>query len=370
MSWLLADEDDPRHWLTETGFRVDQDLLGRPLAHPLRRLAALLLDLAAVGGIVLSKVISPWLFALVGGWLLWRVADPEADIRLPSEGLRIAFRVAALGTAGVAAVVMVAGMFGGGETAGSEAAESAAAPDSAAAAVRSLRSAGSVDSAVERAAGHALELYRGGAPRDEVAARLEELLEETAEEGAGGWSSSWEQVRDRALARLDSAASRRAAVRDSLRTSLAAALRERDTARVTDLASRLLGAPRPPGSRQLRARVEHLESELERARRPPSVLEAAWGTLNDFGLGLGWLGTYFTAFLTLWRGRTPGKRLLGIRVVRIDGEPVTTWDAFSRFGGYAAGVLTGLLGFAQVLWHPNRQGVHDRIAGTVVIEER
>lgn len=55
--------------------------------------------------------------------------------------------------------------------------------------------------------------------------------------------------------------------------------------------------------------------------------------------------------------------------VRIDGGSITTWDAFSRFGGYAASVLTGLLGFAQLLWDPNRQALRDRIAGTVVIED-
>lgn len=27
----------------------------------------------------------------------------------------------------------------------------------------------------------------------------------------------------------------------------------------------------------------------------------------------------------------------------------------------------GLLGFARVYWDPNRQGIHDRIAGTAVV---
>lgn len=104
-------------------------------------------------------------------------------------------------------------------------------------------------------------------------------------------------------------------------------------------------------------------------RQPPTVIDLVRGLLNDLGLGLGWLGLCFTAALALWRRRTPGKRLLGNRVVRIDGDSITTWDAFSRFGGYAASVLTGLLGFAQLLWDPNRQALRDRIAGTVVIED-
>lgn len=40
-----------------------------------------------------------------------------------------------------------------------------------------------------------------------------------------------------------------------------------------------------------------------------------------------------------------------------------------RFGGYAASIATGLVGFLQVLWDANRQGLHDRIAGTVVLRE-
>jgi uncharacterized RDD family membrane protein YckC len=46
------------------------------------------------------------------------------------------------------------------------------------------------------------------------------------------------------------------------------------------------------------------------------------------------------------------------------------WFAFERFGGYAAGIATGLFGFAQLYWDPNRQAIHDRVARTVVIRSR
>ena len=77
-----------------------------------------------------------------------------------------------------------------------------------------------------------------------------------------------------------------------------------------------------------------------------------------------------TVFLSWWNGQTVGKKLMGIRVVRLDGEPITWWVAFERAGGYAAGFATGLLGFAQVWWDANRQGIHDRIVGTVVIVDK
>ena len=58
------------------------------------------------------------------------------------------------------------------------------------------------------------------------------------------------------------------------------------------------------------------------------------------------------------------------QVVRLNGQPITLWVAFERLGGYAAGVATGLLGFFQIFWDPNRQGIHDRIAGTAVIRTK
>ena len=71
--------------------------------------------------------------------------------------------------------------------------------------------------------------------------------------------------------------------------------------------------------------------------------------------------------LSGWKGQTVGKKMMRIRVVRLDGEPINWWTAFERAGGYAAGFATGLLGFAQVYWDANRQGIHDHIVGTVVV---
>ncbi|MEM7249412.1 MAG: RDD family protein, partial [Acidobacteriota bacterium] len=76
---------------------------------------------------------------------------------------------------------------------------------------------------------------------------------------------------------------------------------------------------------------------------------------------------YFTYFTAAFSGRTPGKWFFGMRVVQLDGQPLTWWRSFERFGGYAAGLATGLLGFAQVLWDRNRQGIQDKIAETVVL---
>ncbi|MCA9785029.1 MAG: RDD family protein, partial [Candidatus Cloacimonetes bacterium] len=76
---------------------------------------------------------------------------------------------------------------------------------------------------------------------------------------------------------------------------------------------------------------------------------------------------YFTGFTWLLRGRTPGKWLLGIRVLRLNGKPMGLWDSFGRAGGYSASVSTAFLGFLEAIRDSNRMALHDRIAGTVVI---
>lgn len=123
---------------------------------------------------------------------------------------------------------------------------------------------------------------------------------------------------------------------------------------------------------RMRGEIRELrERERERERDERGVVLAFLGRIaDDLGIGFGWAALYFTAFLALWNGQTPGKRAVGIRVIRLDGRPIGWWIAFERFGGYAASIWTGLLGFLQILWDRNRQGIHDKLAETVVISAR
>lgn len=124
---------------------------------------------------------------------------------------------------------------------------------------------------------------------------------------------------------------------------------------------------------QLTAQVEALQAENARLRaavRGSSWLNAASDLSRTLGLTFGWAGVYFTLCVGWLRGRTAGKWLAGTRVVRLDGRPLTPLDAFVRYGGYAAGLATGLLGFARLLWEPNRQAIEDKIAWTVVLRDR
>jgi hypothetical protein len=110
--------------------------------------------------------------------------------------------------------------------------------------------------------------------------------------------------------------------------------------------------------------LDALRAELD---PPGGIFNWVRERLDDLGFGFGWAALYMTIFLSWWNGQTVGKRIMRVRVVRLDGEPITWWVAFERVGGYAAGFATGLLGFAQVWWDANRQGIHDRIVGTVVV---
>lgn len=119
---------------------------------------------------------------------------------------------------------------------------------------------------------------------------------------------------------------------------------------------------------KLMTRLRELNTALAAERtKPVSLLTRARATAEDIGITFFWSTLYFTTFIGLFRGRTPGKRLLGLQVVRLDGGRLTVWNAFERHGGYLAGTATGLLGFLQILWDPNRQAIQDKIAGTVVI---
>jgi uncharacterized RDD family membrane protein YckC len=99
-----------------------------------------------------------------------------------------------------------------------------------------------------------------------------------------------------------------------------------------------------------------------------SVLKWLQGILTDLGIGFGWAVIYFTLFISWSEGQTIGKTMLGIKVVQLNNKPLSLWQAFGRQGGYSAGLATGLLGFFQIYWDPNRQAIQDKVADTLVLQ--
>src|SRR5216683_2195279 len=80
---------------------------------------------------------------------------------------------------------------------------------------------------------------------------------------------------------------------------------------------------------------------------------------------------YFMLFEILWNGQTPGKRMVGIRVIRENGYPLRPIDAVIRNlvrlvdwlpAGYGVGVLTMLL-------NKRSKRLGDFASGTIVVRE-
>ncbi|MGS2720188.1 RDD family protein [Paraglaciecola aestuariivivens] len=111
--------------------------------------------------------------------------------------------------------------------------------------------------------------------------------------------------------------------------------------------------------------VEEFEGE-----KAFSLVEWFDNLVTEMGLGFGWATFYFSVFTAWWKGQTPGKKLLGIKVIKLDNQPLNLWESFGRYGGYAAGIATGLSGFLQIYWDPNRQAIQDKISATLVIDLR
>jgi uncharacterized membrane protein SpoIIM required for sporulation/uncharacterized RDD family membrane protein YckC len=163
----------------------------------------------------------------------------------------------------------------------------------------------------------------------------------------------------------------------------------------------------PPHLRDLRQHIEvetpeHVILDLEIAGVGSRVLAAAIDTavLGGLGLTLGlllvllaeigllptgrwipplligatfllWNG-YYVFFEALRHGRTPGKRIVGIRTVRDTGHPVTVTDAVTRnllriADFFHPPYLGGLLLMAL---HPSGKRLGDLAAGTVVVRDR
>lgn len=89
-------------------------------------------------------------------------------------------------------------------------------------------------------------------------------------------------------------------------------------------------------------------------------------------LGLGLFVAYVVWALRLFaKGMTPGKKLLGIRVVREDGRPAGFGTMLVRewVGKAISGFLLGL-GYVWILIDRDNQGWHDKLLGTYVVERR
>lgn len=387
----MQTERNPRDVITPSAFAVAPELLGLALARPWRRAAAILLDLALCGLIVAIWQARSVFFSALAAFLVYRItsrARPGAGCLMRVLGVSLRGTLA-LATFVICLASLSAIQFEprGNNVSMDPATGAAAIEMPALSAGLTLAETASLLRATTPEEAEAI----AARVRDRLAAKglsapearlIGDALAKANDDGARLNPVAIEALR-RAFAALDTLppAPDTTPDVDSLALAYGAALAANDTiaaAAIRTALAEALTAERvgdlERDNRMLRSEIEILRQrtrDLEDARRGRGITTLLRAAITeDLGLGFGWLALYFTAFTVAWRGYTPGKRLLGIRVIRLDGKPLTTWQCFERFGGYSASLATGLLGFAQILWDRNRQALHDKIVSTVVVQER
>jgi uncharacterized RDD family membrane protein YckC len=104
-----------------------------------------------------------------------------------------------------------------------------------------------------------------------------------------------------------------------------------------------------------------LASLTERELVPQWLIAAVAATAWAFTLT-----AYFSLFWST-TGQTPGLRMMGLRVVTVDGRRVHFFRALVRVIGLALALIPLGAGFIPVLFDARRRALQDLIARTVVI---
>lgn len=110
------------------------------------------------------------------------------------------------------------------------------------------------------------------------------------------------------------------------------------------------------------------------------VLGMSFSTIGIGGLGFGlglaaWFALswfYGGLFETFWNGQTPGKKAMGIRVVSIDGQPISAWQAILRNVAREIDMQpfpTFLIGLGVAMSNQRFQRLGDLVCGTMVVVE-
>lgn len=87
---------------------------------------------------------------------------------------------------------------------------------------------------------------------------------------------------------------------------------------------------------------------------------------------LGVCSFLFEALTTVRWGRSPGKAIMSIRPVRLDGSTLSIGRAFGRAGAfYVAGFVSmlQLLDVLWCLWDEDAQCLHDKVCDTLVVSD-
>lgn len=78
---------------------------------------------------------------------------------------------------------------------------------------------------------------------------------------------------------------------------------------------------------------------------------------------------YYALMESSEAGATLGKQALGIKVVEFRGKKVTFGQATGRYFGKILSALIIFIGFLMVAFNKEKQGLHDMMAGTYVVDK-
>lgn len=98
------------------------------------------------------------------------------------------------------------------------------------------------------------------------------------------------------------------------------------------------------------------------------ILQQALETSTQASLASAVFGWLYFAGCESMMGGTPGKLVLGLRVTNMSGENISFLRATGR---YFAKILSGvilLIGYIMIAFTANKQGLHDKIASTLVVK--
>lgn len=76
----------------------------------------------------------------------------------------------------------------------------------------------------------------------------------------------------------------------------------------------------------------------------------------------------YSVFFQLRHEATPGKLLLGLRIVRADGARVGGWRAIGRYWGEQLSGLTFLVGYVMAAFDDEKRSLHDYLCDTRVVK--
>ena len=96
----------------------------------------------------------------------------------------------------------------------------------------------------------------------------------------------------------------------------------------------------------------------------------AYAVLGIVGFLFFW--GYYIFFEMLWNGQSPGKRWVGLRVIRTDGTPITLSESFIRNLTRLVDLLPAAYGVGIITMFIDKQSrrLGDLAAGTLVVHDR